>query len=209
VSGSGFPSTATSATVNLLDDATFNTPYGLCVGDNCGTSSVALTDGSFSSTFKTFPTQPLGPYRIYVSTAKVAISSEVLTITAPDTVPPAAPTVDIVPLYVNAANKTAVQITVSGEVGTTISGSVTSSGGAGSAALSGSLPNGSITQTVDLSGLPDGVLTASVTLIDASSNTSGVGSDTAVKDTVAPAAPGQPCIQGSADCAPDLPGHGG
>ena len=205
VSGSGFPSTATSATVNLLDDAMFNTSYGLCVGDNCGTSSVALTDGSFSSTFKTFPTQPLGPYRIYVSTAKVAISSEVLTITAPDTVPPAAPTVDIVPLYVNAANKTAVQITVSGEVGTTISGSVTSSGGAGSAALSGSLPNGSITQTVDLSGLPDGVVTASVTLIDASSNTSGVGSDTAIKDTVAPAAPGQPCIQGSADCAPGHP----
>src|SRR2546426_12553477 len=36
--------------VNLLDDAMFNTSYGLCVGDNCGTSSVALTDGSFSST---------------------------------------------------------------------------------------------------------------------------------------------------------------
>ena len=203
VSGSGF--TGTSAVVNLIDDATFSTAAGICVGDDCTTSVVPLSDGSFAGTFKTATNQPTGPYRMYVTGGQVALSSGVLTITAADTVPPAPPTVNIVPLYVNGTNKGAVQITTSGEVGTTLSGSVTSNGGAGSAALSASLLTGSITQTVDLSGLPDGVLTASVTLTDASSNTSGVGSDTAIKDTVAPAAPGQPCIQGSADCAPGHP----
>src|SRR5207244_1214724 len=83
----------------------------------------------------------------YVTGGQVALSSGVLTITAADTVPPAAPTVDIVPLYINATNKGGVQITISGAVGTTLAGSVTSSGGPGSVALAGSLPNGSITQT--------------------------------------------------------------
>src|SRR5438045_980740 len=51
---------------------------------------------------------------------------------------PTAPTVDIVPAYVNDANQTAVDISITGEVGAIVSGSVTD-GGAGLVSLSGTI----------------------------------------------------------------------
>jgi hypothetical protein len=106
-----------------------------------------------------------------------------------DTLAPAAPAVDIVPPYVNNANQAAVDITISGEAGTTVSGSVTDSA-SGSVSFSGTIPaGGTLTLSTDLSGLADGSLTASATLTDAAGNSSTAGSDTATKDTLAPAAP--------------------
>ena len=74
-----------------------------------------------------------------------------------DTVNPTAPTVNIVPTYVNNANKTSVSITVSGEVGATVAGTVTSSGGAGSVALTGTiLVGGTLGHDYDLAACPTG-----------------------------------------------------
>src|SRR6185436_15116219 len=91
---------------------------------------------------------------------------------------------------VNAANKTAVPIDITGEVGATVNGSVTDVGAAHSVPLSGTIPvGGTLTLTANLSGLNEGTVTASATLTDAASNASTAGSDTATKDTVAPNTP--------------------
>ncbi len=69
------------------------------------------------------------------------------------------------PDFVNNANKTTVSIDITGEVGTTVTGSVTSSGGGTPVALSGTIPGGGTLSLVkDLSGLGDGTVTASATL---------------------------------------------
>src|SRR5439155_1069641 len=108
-----------------------------------------------------------------------------------DTVAPSAPTVDIVPAFVNSANKTAMSVTGSGEVGATgSSGTITSSGGVGSVALSGTIPaGGTLTLSPNPTRRPADPLTASAKLTDAAGNESAAGTDTAIKDTVAPSAP--------------------
>ncbi len=107
-----------------------------------------------------------------------------------ETAAPTAPTVNIVPGFVNAANKTAVDIDISGEVGTSVSGSVTDVGAAHSVSLSGTIPGGgTLTLTKDLSSLDDGTVTAAATLSDAAGNTSGAGNDSATKDAVDPTTP--------------------
>lgn len=116
-----------------------------------------------------------------------------------DTTPPAAPIVDLQP-YVRASTRFNQPVVISGEAGATVSGSITSSGGSGSVALSGTIAaSGSSTFTLDLSPLPDGTLSAAVRLTDAAGNVSAIGSDTAVKDTVAPAVPSAPDLPASAD----------
>ena len=102
-----------------------------------------------------------------------------------DATAPTTPVVNIVPAFVNLANRTAVSITVSGEVGATVALSVTD--GTTSVPVTGTIPaGGTLTTTPNLTGLADGTITASATLTDPVGNTSGTGSDTAIKDTVAP-----------------------
>lgn len=118
---------------------------------------------------------------------------------AADTTPPDAPIVDLQP-YVRASTQHNQRVVIAGEAGATFSGSITSSGGYGSVALSGTIAAiGSSTLTLDLSPLPDGTLSAAVRLTDAAGNVSAIGSDTAVKDTVAPAVPSAPDLLASAD----------
>ena len=128
------------------------------------------------------------------ATGNSSDASSTLTYTI-DTAAPAAPTVDIVPGSVNNANKTAVSISISGEIGATITGTVTSSGGGTPVVLSGTIDGaGNFTTDYDLSGLDDGTLTASATLTDAAGNTSPAGTDTATKDTGNPSVTSFTCL---------------
>lgn len=86
---------------------------------------------------------------------------------------------------INAGNATAAAFQISqAEVGATYNYTITSSGGAGSVSGSGSIS--AATQSVsgiNVSGLPDGTLTVSLTLTDAASNTGIAATDTVGKTT--------------------------
>ncbi len=100
---------------------------------------------------------------------------------------PTTPTVNL-PTYINNAGKSNVELTISGESGTTADYALTDSG-TGSVTGSVVIPGtGTAVVNLDLSGLADGTVTASVTLTDVAGNKSPAGTDTATKDTVAPAA---------------------
>ncbi len=75
----------------------------------------------------------------------------------------------------------------SAEVGADYSYTFTSSGGAGSVTNTGTVASATDNITgIDLSGLPDGTITLSVTLTDASGNTGAAATDTETKDSSAP-----------------------
>jgi hypothetical protein len=88
----------------------------------------------------------------------------------------------------NSADAGSTSFTFAGaEVGTTYDYSITSDGGGGSATGSGAIATATDTiSSVDVSGLPDGTLTLSVTLTDAATNTSAAQTDTATLDQTAP-----------------------
>lgn len=118
-----------------------------------------------------------------------------------DTVAPSVPTVTLLD-PINDANKAAVTLRIVGESGTTYNYSIDDAGNGGTAAVigSGTLTGGDQTVTgINVSGLDDGTLTASVTLTDAATNTGTAGTDTATKDIAAPSAPSTPDLAAASD----------
>lgn len=105
-----------------------------------------------------------------------------------DTVAPDAPTV-VLPIYINTGNQDSLTITGTGEADAAIS--YTISDGAdpantvsGTGTVDGS---GNINITgVHVSGLEDGPIGISMTLIDAAGNPSSAGTETAIKETIKP-----------------------
>ena len=89
---------------------------------------------------------------------------------------------------VTAANETAISFTfASAEIGASYQYTITSAGGGGSVTASGTL----VTATdqvadIDVSALPDGTLTLSVTITDTGGNTGTAATDTVNKDATAP-----------------------
>ncbi|MEE4247564.1 MAG: hypothetical protein V2I33_19325, partial [Kangiellaceae bacterium] len=105
-----------------------------------------------------------------------------------ETVAPTGYSVTIDQSPINAGNDDAVSFTFAGaEVGATYNYTFTSSGGAGSVANSGVIATATDQITgIDISGLPDGTITLSVTLTDTNGNTGSTATDTETKETVAP-----------------------
>ena len=87
---------------------------------------------------------------------------------------------------VTAANYTAVAFQITGaEVGTTYNYSISSSGGGTPVTGSGTIATATQNVTgIDLSSLPDGTLTVSLTLTDTASNTGAAATNTATKNVV-------------------------
>ncbi|MEE4247832.1 MAG: hypothetical protein V2I33_20735, partial [Kangiellaceae bacterium] len=105
-----------------------------------------------------------------------------------ETVPPSGYSVTIDQSPINAGNDDSVSFTFAGaEVGATYNYTFTSSGGAGSVSNSGVIATATDQITgIDISGLPDGTITLSVTLTDTNGNTGTAATDTETKETVAP-----------------------
>ncbi|MBW1298289.1 beta strand repeat-containing protein, partial [Aquimarina litoralis] len=105
-----------------------------------------------------------------------------------DNIAPTGYSVSIDQSPINLGNENAVSFTfASAEVGATYNYTFTSSGGAGSVTDSGAIATATDQITgIDLSGLPDGTITLTVTLTDVSGNTGSNATDTESKDTGAP-----------------------
>ncbi|MBO6766575.1 S-layer family protein, partial [Maricaulis sp.] len=105
-----------------------------------------------------------------------------------DVVVPSGYTVSLDQDPVTAANVNAVSFTFAGaEVGADYDYTITSSGGGGSVTGSGTIATATDQISgIDVSGLPDGTLTLSVTLTDPAGNTGSASTDTAAKDAAAP-----------------------
>ena len=101
--------------------------------------------------------------------------------------PPSGYTVTIDQDPINAGNQTAVSFTFTGaEVGATYNYSFTSSGGGGTVGASGTVASaGQTISPINLSTLPDGTITLSVTLTNGN-GTGSAATDTSTKDTAAP-----------------------
>ena len=107
-----------------------------------------------------------------------------------DTTGPSGFSVSVDQSIINAANDNALSFTFTGAEtpDATYSYTLTSDGGAGSVSSTGSITTAADQITaIDVSGLPDGLLTLSVTLDDSLGNTSGAETATVYKDTNAPA----------------------
>ncbi len=89
---------------------------------------------------------------------------------------------------INSVNDNSVSFTfASAEVGATYNYTFSSSGGAGTVTGSGTVASaGATISSIDVSGIPDGTITLSVTLTDVNGNTGSAVTDTATKETVAP-----------------------
>jgi hypothetical protein len=105
-----------------------------------------------------------------------------------DVVVPSGYTVAINQSYINNANKAAMSFTFAGaEVGTTYNYTITSSGGGGSVTGTNTVGAANATvSSINVTGLPDGTLTLSVTLTDAVGNVGSAATATVTKDVVAP-----------------------
>lgn len=105
-----------------------------------------------------------------------------------DTVLPTGYSVSIDQSLINSGNEALSSFTFSGaEVGTTYNYNFTSNGGAESVTGNGTIATATDQITgIDLSGLPDGTVTLSVTLTDRGRNTGTASRDTVTKETQAP-----------------------
>jgi hypothetical protein len=105
-----------------------------------------------------------------------------------DNTPPSGQAASWVTNPVNIANQAAAAFDITAaEVGATYNYAITSSGGAGSVSGSGTVATTTVNLTgIDLSALPDGTLTVSITLEDSSGNVSSTDTGTTTKDTIAP-----------------------
>lgn len=96
-----------------------------------------------------------------------------------------APAIDVVETYITPAGQAEVHVTVNGEAGSTVAVSLSDS-------ASGSTPtqDAEVGETLifDASTLAEGTITASGVLTDTLGNVSAAGTDTAIKDTLGPAA---------------------
>ncbi|WP_425075956.1 Ig-like domain-containing protein [Psychroserpens sp. S379A] len=109
--------------------------------------------------------------------------------------------VDIVQSPINIENDDAVGFTFSGaEVGTTYNYIFTSDGGAGTVTGSGTIltATGEVS-LIDISSLPDGIITLNFTLTDTAGNEGAAAIDSETKDTIAPTAPSTPDLDTSSD----------
>jgi|GEM_PF-1082115 len=90
---------------------------------------------------------------------------------------------------VGPADQASVSFTfASAEIAADYAYTITSSSGGGSVTGSGTIATATDRiGSIDVSGLPDGILTLSVTLTDSGGNTGGAATDTVTKDTTAPA----------------------
>ncbi|MBS7526930.1 S-layer homology domain-containing protein [Fusibacter paucivorans] len=113
------------------------------------------------------------------------ITSDIVT---KDTTAPSGYSVAIDPTAINIGNQNTLSFTfASAEVGTQYTYTITSDGGAGTVTNTGMIATATDQLTsIDVSALPDGILTLSVTLTDASGNVGSEATDTILKDIVAP-----------------------
>ena len=157
-----------------------------------GTLGTTTADGSGDWTFTSGAITTNTSHNITATATDVAgnISalSAALTITLDGTVP-SGYSVAIDQSPIGATNDNAISFTFAGaEVGTTYNYTFTSSGGAGSVTGSGTIATSTDQVTgIDLSGLADGTITLSVTLVDEFGNVGTAATDTEIKDTTAPA----------------------
>ncbi len=166
------------------------------VGDTHTYTLVAGTgdtdNGSFTingSNLSTSSSLTAGNYSVRINTNDgTADYAEAFNITVNDDIAPSGYTVTIDQSPINAGNDNAVSFTFAGaEIGSTYDYEFTSDGGAGSVSNSGIIATATDNITgVDLSGLPDGIITLSVTLTDTNSNEGSAATDTATKDANAP-----------------------
>ena len=105
-----------------------------------------------------------------------------------DTVAPTGYSVTINQDPTNSGNQSAVSFTFAGaESGTTYDYTFSSDGGAGTVTGSGTISSsGQTVSGIDLSGLPDGNLSLSITLTDAAGNTGLPATDSSLKDATEP-----------------------
>lgn len=208
IAGDGFINSAESTSVTITGTVTEG-------GSGVSSVTVKATNGTITAPDITATVNGVAPTFTFTATLNVsALTDGTITFTATatdgagnqgsdsktatlDKTAPIAPVVDL-PAFVNIANQTTVPLTVTGEVGAAVSFSVTDGvttvSGAGT--ISGT---GTFSTTVTLSTLADGLVAATATLSDAAGNTSAAGSDTAMKDTVAPAAPSTPDLAAASD----------
>ncbi|MDN5299853.1 MAG: large repetitive protein, partial [Clostridiales bacterium] len=114
-----------------------------------------------------------------------SITSDIVT---KDTTAPNGYSVAIDPTAINTGNQNTLSFTfASAEVGTQYAYTIISDGGAGTVTNTGTIATATDQLTnIDVSALPDGILTLSVTLTDASGNVGSEATDTILKDIVAP-----------------------
>ena len=126
-------------------------------------------------------------HQVYKDRLLAYIQPALAALSVDDTTDPAAPTVALDAL-VGPGNQSTVRVLGTGETATTASILMDDTNPA-TAAVTTSTPVGATgyAASIDLSGLSDGTLTASVRLTDGAGNTSPTASASATKDTVAPA----------------------
>ena len=160
------------ASVHVFDGAT-DLGAATVVAGNWSFTTAALIDGSHSFTAKATDTPP---------TPRPAPVTSITDITA-DSPADLAVVINDGDGYIDNAEKSAVNYTVSGvDADATATVTFTSSGG-GTPVVVGSLGNGAT--TVDLSGLADGTITATISATDTATNTASGTGDTSIKDITA------------------------
>ncbi|MBI2314517.1 S8 family serine peptidase [Candidatus Daviesbacteria bacterium] len=120
------------------------------------------------------------------ATGNTSVASDVLSVTIETTAPDAPTSVNLTS-PINNSNKTAVTLTGTGEANNDFTYSITDGVNAAITGTGSVAGNGSINVSgIDVSGLNEGTLTASITLTDAAGNSGSAGSDTATKDVTTP-----------------------
>jgi hypothetical protein len=182
VSGVAEPGSTVDVSV---DDATPGSPV-------TGTGPAHATTGAYSVTLN-LTSLADGPV-VATATASDAAGNEspeaVSAASTKDTVAPGAPTVTMTD-PVNDGNKTTVNVSGVAALGSAIAISVDDAtpGSPVTTTTTADPVLGIYSANVDLSPLADGVVTATVTAADGAGNVSAPGTDTATKDTGAPAEP--------------------
>ncbi|MEJ5245289.1 MAG: FN3 associated domain-containing protein [Bacteroidota bacterium] len=187
---------ANKTTTTLSFQYTEAAKYSYTYTTSGGTGTVSATDVNATGspvTINNIDLSSLEDGTITVSvTVKDAAGNESTATTdteMKDVVAPTAPTVVINGGNpINASNYTAVSLQISGEIGTTYAYAFTPDNGT-PVTGNGTLDVSPKTLTnIDLTNILDGTVTATVTLTDAAGNVSTAGTDTELKDVVAPSA---------------------
>ena len=181
---------------------------GLDIGEivvGNGTAANLLGSGAVYTFDITLPGQGTVTVNIAEGVAQDVSSNSNANTAAPqfsivfDSIAPDAPTVALLD-PVNNANKTAATLHIVGESGATYNYSIEDATPGSPVTGTGTLTGGDLTVSgINVTGLDDGTLTASVTLTDAATNTGVAGTDTAMKDVVTPSAPTTPDLTAATD----------
>lgn len=178
--------TTTTITGTGAANATLNYTITGTSGSVSNTYAIPST-GVISITNINVSTLPDGPLTLTVNLTSEGYSSSNATAAAfKDTGVPTQATGLTITNPISNSNKTAVAISGTVEVGSTVNWTI-SNGGSSVSGTTTLTSGGTFSATnIDVSSLPDGTLTLSVTVTDAAGNTSATASTTATKDTVAP-----------------------